>query len=266
MRVLIILIFSSAVKLPRTTSRIASCIVVITFLPQTHRLLNHAWWTLLSRHSPDSRRFCSQDYLSDRLGQQQIVRSAGKPRSKTAVASTKMAKRDILLAPMHVPSLCRLPRLCPAPLMQRTSATRLHNLGHLERDVTPMVDKRGADLDQFLAQAGQQSWLRRLGHCQRAHEVTEAVEGDATCQVGDEKAAARVQLARMPPDLGHDAAWLAPALRLIGEAGVVTVHFVQRSPDRTLPQIADPVLQCVVGRQPGRVCCTAWSTANSWAA
>ena len=51
------------------------------------------------------------------------------------------------------------------------------------------------------------------------------VEGDDTLdrprQVGDDKADARVQLAWMPLDLGHDAARLVPALRPIGEAGVV---------------------------------------------
>jgi hypothetical protein len=37
-------------------------------------------------------------------------------------------------------------------------------------------------------------------------------------QVGDNEPDARVKLARMPLDLGHDAARLIPALRPIGEA------------------------------------------------
>ena len=57
----------------------------------------------------------------------------------------------------------------------------------------------------------------------------------------------------MPLDLGHDAAWLTPALRPIGEAGVVAVHLVRRPPDRASQQIADPVLQDAVGREPDRV-------------
>ena len=57
----------------------------------------------------------------------------------------------------------------------------------------------------------------------------------------------------MPFDLGHDTTRLAPALRLIGEAGVVPTHFMWRSPDRALQQIADPALQDIVGRQPDRV-------------
>ena len=61
------------------------------------------------------------------------------------------------------------------------------------------------------------------------------------------------KLARMPLDLGHDAARLAPALRLIAEAGVVAAHLVRRSPDRALEQVSDPVLQDAVGRQPDRV-------------
>jgi hypothetical protein len=177
MRVLIILIFSSAVELPRTTSRIASCIVVITFLPQTHRLLNHAWWMLLSRHSPDSRRFAVR-----------ITSLTGLGNSKSCVARVSGDRRLLLPAPkwrsaifclrqcMFLPSVacraCALRGSCSEHLLQDC------NLGHLGRDVAPMADKLGADLDQFLAQAGQQSWLRRLGHCQRAHEVTEAVEGD----------------------------------------------------------------------------------------
>ena len=35
-----------------------------------------------------------------------------------------------------------------------------------------------------------------------------------TCQIGDDEADARVQLARMPFDLGHDVALLVPALGL----------------------------------------------------
>ena len=57
----------------------------------------------------------------------------------------------------------------------------------------------------------------------------------------------------MPLNLGHDAARLAPALRLIGEAGVVPAHLVRWSPDRALQQTADPALQDIVGRQPDRV-------------
>ena len=39
-------------------------------------------------------------------------------------------------------------------------------------------------------------------------------------QVGHDEAETRVQLAWIPLDLGHDAAWLAPTLRLIAEASV----------------------------------------------
>ena len=64
---------------------------------------------------------------------------------------------------------------------------------------------------------------------------------------------ARVQLARMPFDLGYDAAGLAPALCPIGETGIVAAHLVRRSSDRTLQQIADSALQDVIGWQPDRV-------------
>ena len=45
----------------------------------------------------------------------------------------------------------------------------------MERDVAAMADNLGADLDQLLAQAGQRPRFRRLGHCQRAHEVAKVV-------------------------------------------------------------------------------------------
>ena len=49
--------------------------------------------------------------------------------------------------------------------------SRHRDLGHLESDVAAVADNLRADLDQLLAQAGQRPWLRRPGHCQRAHEV-----------------------------------------------------------------------------------------------
>src|SRR6516162_6859811 len=57
----------------------------------------------------------------------------------------------------------------------------------------------------------------------------------------------------MPFDLGHDAARLAPALRLLAETRVVAPHLMRRSPDRALQRIADAALQDAVGRQPDRV-------------
>src|SRR4029079_6907198 len=86
------------------------------------------------------------------------------------------------------------------------------------------------------------------------------VEGDDALrgprQVSDKKPDARVQLARMPFDLGHNMARLIPALRLIAEAGVIAPYLVRRSPDRALQQMSDLVLQDLVGRQPDCVACT----------
>src|SRR5215213_852366 len=59
----------------------------------------------------------------------------------------------------------------------------------------------------------------------------------------------------MPLDLGHDVARLVPALRLIAEAGVIAPYLVRRSPDRSLQQISDLILQDLVGREPDRVAC-----------
>src|SRR5215213_2442073 len=57
----------------------------------------------------------------------------------------------------------------------------------------------------------------------------------------------------MPLDLGHDVAWLVPALRLIAEAGVVTPYLMRWSPDRAFQQMSDLVLQDLVSRQADRV-------------
>jgi hypothetical protein len=72
------------------------------------------------------------------------------------------------------------------------------------------------------------------------------VEGDDPLgrpgQIDDDEADAPVHRARMPLDLGHDAARLVPALRQIDEAGVVVAHLVRRLPDRALEQASDPFL------------------------
>src|SRR3954470_19995527 len=60
----------------------------------------------------------------------------------------------------------------------------------------------------------------------------------------------------MPLYLGHDVAWLVPALRLIAEAGVIAPHLMRWSPDRSLQQMSDLILQDLVGRQADRVACT----------
>ena len=69
-------------------------------------------------------------------------------------------------------------------------------------------------------------------------------------QVGDNEADTRVKLTRMPLDLGHDTSRLLPTLRLVAEAGVVTAHLKRWASDRALEQVADPVLQDAIGRQP----------------
>lgn len=68
------------------------------------------------------------------------------------------------------------------------------------------------------------------------------VEGDdafsGSRQIGDNESDTRIQLARMPFDLGHDVARLVPALRLIAEAGVIAPYLMRRSPNRSLQQIS----------------------------
>src|SRR5580704_14672594 len=72
-------------------------------------------------------------------------------------------------------------------------------------------------------------------------------------QVGHDEADAGVEFARMPLDLGHDAARHLPTLRPVAEAGVVAPDLDRRTADGTLEQVADAFLQHTVGRQPDRV-------------
>ncbi len=57
----------------------------------------------------------------------------------------------------------------------------------------------------------------------------------------------------MPLDFGDHPARLRPASGLIADIGMEPAHLVRRSPDRALEQIADPVLQDPVRRQPDRI-------------
>jgi len=53
--------------------------------------------------------------------------------------------------------------------------SRNGDLGHLEGDIAAVADELGADLDQFLPEAGQRPLLDWLGCRQRAEEVAEIV-------------------------------------------------------------------------------------------
>src|ERR1700757_3353862 len=66
------------------------------------------------------------------------------------------------------------------------------------------------------------------------------------CHVRHDEADTRIEFARMPFDLGDDAAWLRPASRLIGEVRIGTAYFVRRSPNRARQNMADPFLQDTV--------------------
>ncbi len=84
------------------------------------------------------------------------------------------------------------------------------------------------------------------------------VERDHTlgraAHVRHDEADARIKFFGMPLDLGnHPARRLAPACGLIAEAGMTPAHMVRGSSDRTLEQIADPVLEDPVGRQADRI-------------
>src|SRR5262249_43088857 len=71
-------------------------------------------------------------------------------------------------------------------------------------------------------------------------------------QVGDDKADARIKLARMPLDFAITRR-LRPASGLIAEISIEPPDFIWRSSDRTLQQVADPALQDLVGRKPDRI-------------
>src|SRR5215471_13010919 len=72
------------------------------------------------------------------------------------------------------------------------------------------------------------------------------VEGDDALgrprQIGHDEADARIKLAGVPLDLGHDTPRLPPALRLIAEAGEVAAQLIRRSPNRALEQVSDLAL------------------------
>ena len=53
--------------------------------------------------------------------------------------------------------------------------SRNGDLGRLERDIVPVADDLGADLDQLLPQAFQRPILDRLRRDQRAQEISEIV-------------------------------------------------------------------------------------------
>ena len=97
--------------------------------------------------------------------------------------------------------------------------------------------------------------LPSLIHCSARAALV--VEGDdpfgRAAHVRHDEADPRIKLARMPLDLGNHPARLGPACRLVGEIGVVSPDLVGRSSDRTLEQIADPVLQDLVGGQTDRI-------------
>src|SRR5215472_5351247 len=57
----------------------------------------------------------------------------------------------------------------------------------------------------------------------------------------------------MPLDLGDDPARYLPACRLIVEVRVEPSDLDGRTPDRALKQVADPVLQDAVRREPDRI-------------
>ena len=83
------------------------------------------------------------------------------------------------------------------------------------------------------------------------------VEGDdplrRSCHVGDDEADTRIKLSGMPFDLRNHPARLGPASGLIAEVRIKPAHLVWRPPNRTLEQIADPVLEDPVGRQADRI-------------
>ena len=77
-----------------------------------------------------------------------------------------------------------------------------------------------------------------------------------TAHVGHDEADPGIELPRMPLDLGNDTAWSVPGRCPIAEAGMIPAHLVRGTAGRSLEQVADPVLQNAVRRQPDRVLVT----------
>ena len=79
---------------------------------------------------------------------------------------------------------------------------------------------------------------------------------DVNCprtHVGDNESHTGEQFAAMSFNLGHHSTRPVPGRRLIGETGEGDDGFLRRSPDGTLQQVGNRILQNVVGRQPDGV-------------
>jgi hypothetical protein len=101
-----------------------------------------------------------------------------------------------------------------------------------------VTDDLGPDLNQFLAQAGQRPWLRRLGHRQRSHKVAEVVGQHMqleTHRIGGERST------RQPRPFDRALAFLDPLLRRA--ALVVAGDDPLGRPRQVGDDIADPWVQ-----------------------
>src|SRR4029077_2029048 len=75
----------------------------------------------------------------------------------------------------------------------------------------------------------------------------------ATTRSRRDEADAGIKFSGTPFDFGDHPTRLGPASRLIGEIGMEPTHLVRWSSDWALEQVADPMLQDLVGRQPDRI-------------
>ena len=74
-----------------------------------------------------------------------------------------------------------------------------------------------------------------------------------TGEVGHDKPDPGIEFARMPLDLGDDAAGFGPTGRLIAKVRVVPPHLLRRPADRAFQKVGDIALQDCVRRQPDRI-------------
>ena len=90
-----------------------------------------------------------------------------------------------------------------------------------------------------------------LGRAALIVECDDPLGGSA--QVGYNEPDARVQLTRMPLDLGDDAAGFVPGRGLIAEAGMIPANIIGRPADGAFQQMGDAALQHLVCGEPDGV-------------
>src|SRR5260370_1245498 len=152
-----------------------------------------------------------------------------------------------------------------ASIMEKTNLSKQQQVSEIMRQMLTQAQTAGQYFtnDQFKEMTRkvsaevdlvyQQTQNQRYGSSCIGANAKDIINVVTDCDFGADEADPGIKRVRMPLDLGYSQARLGSACRVIAEVGVVPTHLVRRSPDRTLEQIADPVLQHRVGGQTDRI-------------